>query len=509
MANTYKIGDYNVDLSNITDEARRKQVVGELTAFGNDATKAGTINPGGLKASVSADDMIKQNIASYGGILSPYSSENVVSDSSEVRTDINDINNKVGGLDTGGTNPNFDVTTGLTDKEKQAWSEYENLNTTLTSEDLANIEAEAVNAGRAYDPMISKAQEDFRKGMPKATISAGERGGFMSTQMAGESALSQTEGGDWKGRGGELKNIENIYDANIQNLQVAKQRAIEEARAAAKQAKLTGKKEDIKLAREKIEFYQNANAKALELANGKVTAISNYDKLVQGRKTANLQQIADLSAAGLGITPEITQAIDSVYGTGYAQKYYELNQKASAAQTEEDAIALQNDLFTLLNKVPVGKEVKIGNATYKGLGEDANTQIFSESDSSGTTYVTLNKQTGEIINKKFLPGVGRTNTGNNSGVDTTLLNNDVALLLSTRGSDGFVITNEYAKLYDKYAEKGSKYITEFVKRITPEVYLNPTDTTAKKYLQTASQVLNSDAMSAEDIAAFKGALGIK
>jgi hypothetical protein len=350
----------------------------------------------------------QQRLESLGyKLLSPYSGDKIVDGASNIRTDINTIDTNLSNITPAGYD--FNNTDFLSGKEKEMYSQYESLSRSegsLTAQDLADIEAEAINAGRAYDPLISEATESKRKGMPKAVISAGERGGFMSTQMAGVSALAQTEGGDWIGAGGELENIKSVYDTNIQNLETAKLRAIEEARAAAKQAKLTGKREDTDRAREALKFYQEANLKQLQIGNEKVAAISNWEKLQSDKKKANLSQISDLAMLNMGLTPDLVQQIDSLYGQGYAQKYYEVSKAAKEAQSVEDSIKLEKDLYDLLSKVPTGTKIKIGDATYEGLGASGNYQIFSESDTRGTTYVTFDKNTGKRVSVDFLAGVG-------------------------------------------------------------------------------------------------------
>lgn len=433
----------------------------------------------------------QQRLESLGyKLLSPYSGEKVTDGSAEIRTDLNVMNNNINNLP-GTGEYDFSQTNYLNDEQKNQLDQIKNFSMALTPQDEADIAAAGMAAGMKYDPLINEAKEEKRKGMPKAVISAGERGGFMSTQMAGVSALAQTEGGDWIGAGGELENIKSVYDVNIQNLETAKLRAIEEAKAAAKTAAMTGKREDRKAMMEAFEFAQNASLKQIQLANERVQAISNYNKLIADKKSTDLSKVAELATLGINLTPNLIAQIDSLYGSGYAQKYYEVSKRAKEAQSVEDSIALQKDVYELLAKVPVGKKIQIGDATYEGLGEDKNNQIFSESDVRGTTYVTVDKKTGEIVNTKFLSGVGATKPSSNTSINMASLDSDVANLLATKGEDGYINTEEYGELYDQYAAKGSKYVTEFIKRVTPEVYLNPNDSTAKKYLQSSSQALKS------------------
>lgn len=153
----------------------------------------------------------------------------------------------------------------------------------LSASDEARIEQAGQMAGAEFEPLISDAKESKRQGMPRATIGAGERGGFMNTQYAGAAAVAPTEGGAFAGAGGELENIKSAYDRNIDTLKAKQLQAINMAKAAERQAIMTGKQQDldnlIKLRDQAVQMsqmVQNANMQ-------KIQAIENYEKSRQAR----------------------------------------------------------------------------------------------------------------------------------------------------------------------------------------------------------------------------------
>lgn len=139
-------------------------------------------------------------------------------------------------------------------------------------------EEEVKRAGEAVEsefaPLIQEAEEAKRQGLPKAVIGAGERGGFMSTQFAGRSALQTTEGGDFIGAGGELERIKSAYDLNIATLQAKAKEASLQAQAAARKAIRTGKREDYDLMRGAFEDAQSRSREVISMANDRVNAIA-------------------------------------------------------------------------------------------------------------------------------------------------------------------------------------------------------------------------------------------
>ncbi len=194
----------------------------------------------------------------------------------------------------------------------------------FTSDEEAGFKAAGESAYQRYVPLIAEAQEAQRRGMPKAIISGGERGGFMNTQIAGAAALTPTEGGDFVGYGGELKNIEQIYDRNIQNLKVQAEQARFQAEQAAKEAARTGKQQDMKYAEDAYNRMVQANKDAISMANEKVAAISNFQTMSQARTTfGNTQQDRVLSQIVPAILPELTgdDTQDMALVQSYIEKY--------------------------------------------------------------------------------------------------------------------------------------------------------------------------------------------
>ena len=182
----------------------------------------------------------------------------VTSDTSGIRTDINKMNQQgsgIPGVDTGAEKT-------LADYLKQVQE-----GTKVTSEDQARIDAAGQSAGAAYEPLITKATEDARKGKAATDIAAGERGGFMSTQFAGIAALKQTEGKTFAGAGGVIEEQYSAYDRDIQTLRQQQIDAIAQAKSAEAKAIQTGKRDDMKMAQDMYKDAQDLSLKISEAAN--------------------------------------------------------------------------------------------------------------------------------------------------------------------------------------------------------------------------------------------------
>lgn len=168
----------------------------------------------------------------------------------------------------------------------------------LTAFDLNKIEQAGEAAGLEFDPLIAEARESKRQGLAKATVGAGERGGFMNTQFAGQAALTQTEGGDFVGAGGVLSQVKGKLEANIQKLQVAKIQANTAARAAAEKAIRTGKKEDLAIAQGIFKDAQDLFKIQNDLVTKRVDLIAKQEERAQAR-TEFKQEQEDRTVEGL------------------------------------------------------------------------------------------------------------------------------------------------------------------------------------------------------------------
>lgn len=213
---------------------------------------------------------------------------NIVGGDSRIRNEINknksnsnDILSNIDQYDTGLTTiedftktPEYEKSNAELDAARKALG-------ILTPEEQAQIEREAAAAGLEYDPLIRKAQEDKRQGFSKARVGAGEAGGFMNTQFAGLAALVPTEGGDFAGAGGELERVKSAYDQVISGLETQKRAAIERARSAARQAILTGKKDQYDIAKGEFDRVKGLYDSQLALAKEKATALQNVTKMKQ------------------------------------------------------------------------------------------------------------------------------------------------------------------------------------------------------------------------------------
>jgi len=381
-----------------------------------------------------AEDFAAKNL----GTNSPTSP---VSSSANVRADVTDVKTNAANLAS-----NIDSATGLMGNEiknlmdrsvyadtaagKTALSDLETIRKNLgivTAGEQSAIEQAGQAAGLQFDPLIAQATEEKRRGMPKAVVQGGERGGFMNSQISGAAATSQTQGGTFVGAGGELENIKSVYDNNISQLQAKKQSAILAATAAAREAIISGRRQDLAAAQDAFKIASDAHNSAITLAKEKLDAISTYEKMQQARTEFNqgqaklyMDQISTIVKTGGDIPTDISSKLDAAYGAGFSEKYKTVAQKANNAKDFSSQVDAAKDLYSILEKVPQGTEIKIGDHTYAGVGEDKNNQTFKEEDAYGNvTFVTVDKGTGKIVStaQGGKIGTGKKTTGGSGVVE--------------------------------------------------------------------------------------------
>ncbi len=194
----------------------------------------------------------------------------------------------------------------------------------FSADEEAQIRAAGESALAEFTPILNEALEQKRQGMPKAIISGGERGGFMSSQIAGAAALMPTEGGDWAGYGGELERVKSVYDNNISQIKAKAQQARIAAEAAARTAIRTGKQSDYDILSDLKEKALSYSKMALDLNDEKISVLSNFDRLTQARTTfGNTQQDRILAQIVPAITPMLTgdEETDMATVKEFADKY--------------------------------------------------------------------------------------------------------------------------------------------------------------------------------------------
>lgn len=295
----------------------------------------------------------------------------------------------------------------------------------ITEQEQEQIRQAGVAEGAKYDPLIEEARASKRQGLAKAVVAGGERGGFMNTQIAGVSALAPTEGGTFVGSGGELNQIQGIYDRNINNIQAAKIAAISQAQAAARQAIRTGKETDYKLFQDAYDRAQQTSREELALVNEKMQAISNFETMKKARINTALDELSTITATGTEIPEDLKAVLDENYGEGFVDKYKELLKTQQEAASEEELIKSQKTLVDMLAKIPEDRTFKIGDVEYTGMKEtDPKKGLYSFTETSANGTVTqvvtrLNPETGkmEIVGQLNLGAIGKPMRGGGGGGD--------------------------------------------------------------------------------------------
>lgn len=155
----------------------------------------------------------------------------------------------------------------------------ERITASPTSAEQERIRLAGQRTGATFDPLIGQAEREKKRGLPKAIVAAGERGGFLSTQFAGRAALQPTQGGDFVGAGGELSRISSEFDFNISQLQVRKQNAIQQAEQAEKEFIRTGKQVDFENLRALTAEARAAQDQQQQILNNKINALLSFQEL--------------------------------------------------------------------------------------------------------------------------------------------------------------------------------------------------------------------------------------
>lgn len=266
----------------------------------------------------------------------------------------------------------------------------------FTSGDEALVREAGRRAGARYDPLINEAVEQRRQGLPKAVIAGGERGGFMSTQFAGQAALRPTEGENFIGVGGELENIASAYDRNISERKAEKQAAIAAAEAAERRAIVSGKREDYQIFQDAYDRAEKSHNDIISLQNEKIDSISKYETSIQAR-TKFLTEQEDRTAEGLAgsllfnqgnnVSPETLGIIASQNGIDpgiFAESY------RSVANADKQVKAnLSNQYYSIARNIPNGETYRDPNTgvTVIGVKEDEPDIVELTQTVGGTEYL--------------------------------------------------------------------------------------------------------------------------
>lgn len=284
----------------------------------------------------------------------------------------------------------------------------------LTAEEEAAIKQQAQQEGLKYDILLKEAAEKKRQGVATGTVAAGQRGGFESSQLAGAAALSPTVGGTWAGQGGALEKIVSAYDQNISNLEVQKQQAINTAREALREYKLTGKSDAFKRAKDMYEMAQKSQADAVDLAYKKVQTLKAQQDLFKSQVEFKADNIANNIVGQLTGDQEKDSTLIADQALANGLNSGDINAALRKIQ-DEQSFYKSSDLLAIAKTLPTGqsKTIKDPNTgrtyTIEGIAGAGEVETIQATDDQGRISI-IDKNTGEVINRTA-PGVGKTKTG--------------------------------------------------------------------------------------------------
>ena len=264
--------------------------------------------------------------------------------------------------------------------------EREQINTTSSEQEKRITEA-GKRAGASFDATLEEAQHSRQQTLPQDIIRGGERGGFESTQMAGQAALLPTQGAkgeSFVGVGGLFDESRQAMDRNISLIKAKQLEAIAAAEAAEREYIQSNKKEDYDAT---LALVKLAN----DMENDKETIAINRDRLLfdqekfdttESRLGASTQ--ADLDTKAYNIMKDIlageTQTING--------KEYK-----GIAINEIEPFYTSATIASLMKEVKVGETRKIKDLN---TGDMITIEGFKVEDNGNMTHKDVNQNTGKI-----------------------------------------------------------------------------------------------------------------
>lgn len=384
--------------------------LGETEFMRDYATNPGTVIENGVERRIgggTTTDYGQMTPAQSSSLISNAVGSNTGSQGSNgVRSDLaslQQIADEVTGAGTSAGKSETDIIKEISDGLAKSFEE--------SSLEAERVRQAGLNAGYQFDPLIRDAEEQKRQGFSKAMVGAGERGGFMNTQISGVGALTPTQGGTFAGVGGQLENIKSAYDRNISDLQSKKVMAIQAAESAMRESIRSGKASDMKMAMDLYNTANQASALALQQQQAKANILIALGNAKRAEEMAPFEMASKKYEMLSKIPAGETVTIDGVNYKGLSSP---------------DPFFSGAEVVSLMKELPVGKTQTITDPntnekiTITGLNQPTvDTQVFSVADAKGNmTYTTIDKKTGQVVGtpvQQIGTGKGFKNTGGGGG----------------------------------------------------------------------------------------------
>lgn len=302
---------------------------------------------------------------------------------------------------------------------------------TLSEQQKEEAKQYGLAAGMRYDSLIADAKLKSQKGKASNFVQAAKSGGLDSSAWAGVAALVGAPAGveRLEGIGGALESMASAYDQVVANLESEKQQAIIAATQAREEYLLTRNKDSYKIASDLFDKAKSMYDDQIKLNMAKSETLRSYQeyltKTTKDAYDAAENDIKTLAGSGMAATDfddkkkrDFELSLRLPHGS--FDSYYKAQFDAAQAKTQEDKVKAATSVIDLLNKIPVGQKVTIGDATYEGTGEDKNIVTYKETDRNGNVMILeYNKDTKEVTTVKTgikvrVPGSGG---GGSSGQD--------------------------------------------------------------------------------------------
>ncbi len=384
----------------------------------------------------------------------------------------------------------------------------------LSQADLAQITEAGAAAGARFDPAIARAQEAARQGLARAVVGAGERGGFLSTQRAGQAALTPVVGDTFVGRGGELSRVKGQLDLNIVQLEQAKNDAIFKAEQAARNAIRTGNQDQLRQAQQFAEFAIQAAQSRESAISKRIEVLGTLEQQARaGRAEERVQvgfeqeqedrRIESIVAPLFNRFTEDTEANQALIDQAARESGVDPNRLRArldefTREQEADAFFKGSDIVSLIKTLPEGQSTTLTDPNtgrvfeIEGAKKESPT-VNVVTDDQGTVR-GIDKNTGEVLWEK--QRAGKTKAApvsliikEQTGAILAQITND---FLQNVGGDGKVSAQKYGEQQRVFQSATGLPAKDFKDQYPPQEWLDPADPNARQFFQTRAEALEGE-----------------
>lgn len=248
---------------------------------------------------------------------------------------------------------------------------------------------------------------------------------------------------------GVMNNLAASHRTELLKLDSARDKAIQEARNAITDKEFAVarmKSDEIKSLTNTIyqrqqDFFDNALKLSANNRAESAETRAQEDQKVENIKNL-LEGIKDTAGSGMEATidPKKAREIDAYYGVpGFTANYADAQRSAAVAKTKADKIDSMQKYVNLIESVPAGTKIPIGNEIVTGIGKVSDISSYKVEDKYGNVrIVAFNQGSGEysVTNVGAIGTPSSTGTGASEDDKQTALTTTMQAISNAKDQDG-------------------------------------------------------------------------